>query len=136
MFTRAIENCGKNGILYAATAKANTIYVIVERNNQIYLTRGGVYDYREFTAPPGNRLTDEEWQAQLVSNPTKGRPTWINDLFTNKLIKINKKAGNRHYPFWMVKVTYDYNEENHTYSAIEELGSDSLTDKWRSWLDY
>lgn len=131
VFTRAIENCGKNGILYAATAKANTIYVVVERNSQIYLTRGGVYDYREFTTPlDESRLTDEEWQAQLRTNPTKGRPDWIKNLFTNKLIKINKKAGDRDYPFWMVKVTYEYNEETKRYKHIEELGTDSLTDYW------
>jgi len=117
--------------LYAATAKANTIYVVVERNSQIYLTRGGVYDYREFTTPlDESRLTDEEWQAQLRTNPTKGRPDWIKDLFTNKLIKINKKAGDRDYPFWMVKVTYEYNEETKRYKHIEELGTDSLTDYW------
>ena len=130
VFTRAIDNCGKNGILYAATAKSNTIYVVVERNNQIYLTRGGVYDYREFTTPLGDRLTDEEWQTLLISNPTKGRPDWVKDLYTNKLIKINKKAGNRDYPFWVVKCNYNYDEETKQYTLTEELASDSLADEW------
>lgn len=124
VFTRSIEGCNKNGILYAATAKANTIYVVVERNNQIYLTRGGVYDYREFIGPLGNRLTDEEWQAELPSNRTKGRPDWIKDLYTEKQIKINKRAGNRYFkPYWVVHNYMENGDEKH------ELMGDSAYNK-------
>lgn len=124
VFTRSIEGCNKNGILYAATAKANTIYVVVERNNQIYLTRGGVYDYREFIGPLGNRLTDEEWQAELPSNPTKGRPYWTKDLYTEKQIKINKKTGERYFrPHWAVHNYMENGVEKH------ELMGDSAYNK-------
>lgn len=125
VFTRSIDGCDKNGILYEAIANANTIYVVVERNNQIYLTRGGVYDYREFVGSLGNRLTDEEWQTELSTNSTKGRPSWMKDLYTNKLTKINKKAGDRDYPFWLIHVYGYYDKEKEKYIDIEELADDS-----------
>ena len=125
VFNRLIDGCNKNGILYEAIANANTIYVVVERNNQIYLTRGGVYDYREFVGSLGNRLTDEEWQTELSTNPTKGRPSWMKDLYTNKLTKIDKKAGDRDYPFWLIHVHVNYNEEEDKYLSTEELADDS-----------
>ncbi|MBR3567491.1 MAG: DUF3160 domain-containing protein [Salinivirgaceae bacterium] len=125
VFTRSIDGCDKNGILYEAIGNANTIYVVVEHNNQIYLTRGGVYDYREFVGSLGNRLTDEEWQTELSTNPTKGRPSWMKDLYTNKLTKINKKAGDRDCPFWLIHVYMKYDKEKDKYIDIEELADDS-----------
>ena len=44
-------------------------------DGKLYLTRGGVFDYFEFTC--SERLTDEEWQANL-SNPPK-RPPFVDD---------------------------------------------------------
>lgn len=125
VFTRGVENCSKNGILYVASAKANTIYVIVERNNQTYLTRGAVYDYREFVGPMGNRLTDEEWQISLGKEKNAGnRPAWMSDLYTKKKIRINKKAGDRDMPFWLIHYYYD-----------EELNEtrQELTDIYNTW---
>jgi len=59
---------GKNGILHVATGRANTIYVVVEINGYLYLTRGATFSYYEFVMPPGTRLTDEKWQAMEADN--------------------------------------------------------------------
>lgn len=138
VFTRWVENCQNNGILYEAIGNANTIYVVVERNNQIYLTRGGVFDYREFkTSLDASRLTDEDWQYEIKYNTsaaTKGRPNWMNDLFTKRAVLVNQKAGNRDYPFWVIHRRYDHDKETHEYISIDNLNDDSTYNN-KSYLD-
>jgi hypothetical protein len=63
VYTRNMPDCPKNGILHVATGNANEIYVVVEINGYLYLTRGATFSYHEFVMPEGVRLTDEEWQA-------------------------------------------------------------------------
>lgn len=41
IYTRNIRGCNKNGILHIATGNANNIYVVVEIEGNLYLTRGG-----------------------------------------------------------------------------------------------
>lgn len=62
IYTRNIRGCNKNGILHIATGNANNIYVVVEIEGNLYLTRGATFSYYEFVQPLGTRLTDEEWQ--------------------------------------------------------------------------
>ena len=51
---------------------------MVEVGGYLYLMRGAVLSYREFTQPLGQqRLTDEEWQQELEKNPRKGVPGWM-----------------------------------------------------------
>ncbi|MBO7571613.1 MAG: DUF3160 domain-containing protein [Bacteroidales bacterium] len=88
-------NSGNNpdkSILYAATGNVNTIYVIVEIEGKLWLTRGAVLSYREFDVPLGNpRLTDEEWQDMLKKAPGYGVPEWIKELVApGKLPKDNE----------------------------------------------
>ena len=67
---------------------SDEIYVVVEIDGLLYLTRGAVLSYREFTQPLGvQRLTDEEWQQQLEKNPRKGEPTWMKRI----IVPLNKK---------------------------------------------
>jgi hypothetical protein len=77
-------NSGNNpdqSIMYVATGNVNTIYVIVEIEGKLWLTRGAVLSYREFDIPLGNpRLTDEEWQDMLKEAPSYGVPEWIKEL--------------------------------------------------------
>ena len=74
-------NAGNNpakSVLYEAVGPAHEIYVVVEIEGYLYLTRGAVLSYREFQedgAAP--RLTDEEWQQQLEVQPNKGIPQWL-----------------------------------------------------------
>lgn len=52
-----------SGYLEVGVGSASAIYVAITQQGKVYLTRGAVFDYYEFTS--GQRLTDEEWQAQL-----------------------------------------------------------------------
>jgi hypothetical protein len=54
------------------------IFVVIEVNGVLTLTRGGVFSYYEFTWPVSDRLTDERWQLLLKENKAPARPDWIN----------------------------------------------------------
>lgn len=79
------DNNPNHSILYEAVGPAYEIYVIVEIDGLLYLTRGGVLSYREFkrdvNAP---RLTDEEWQKDLETMPNEGAPSWMNEIVIPK----------------------------------------------------
>ncbi|MDR3286995.1 MAG: DUF3160 domain-containing protein [Prevotellaceae bacterium] len=81
VFTRNILGCNKSGILHEAVGKANNIYVVVEIDGNLYLTKGAVFSYYEFVQPVGTRLTDEEWQQKLESKDgIPPFPVWMNDI--------------------------------------------------------
>lgn len=68
-------------ILYEGVGPASEIYVIVEIDGQLWLTRGAVFSYREFKrASSDPRLTDEEWQQSLQEKPFEGVPSWMNEI--------------------------------------------------------
>ena len=68
-------------ILYEAVGQADEIYVVVEIDGMLYLTRGSVLSWREFDRPLGDqRLTDEEWQDYLKSHPRSGVPEWMEEI--------------------------------------------------------
>ena len=68
-------------ILYEAVGPAYEIYVVVEIEGLLYLTRGAVLSYREFMRSPSEgRWTDEEWQEQLKSQPRAGEPDWMQEI--------------------------------------------------------
>lgn len=79
------DNNPNPSVLYEAVGPAYEIYVIVEIDGMLYLTRGGVFSYREFkrdvNAP---RLTDEEWQKDLETMPSEGTPSWMDGLIIPK----------------------------------------------------
>ena len=77
VFTRNVLGCDKNGILYEATGTADAMYVVVEIDGTIYLTRGATLSYYEFVNPLDKRLTDEEWQQRLEKGNAPGRPAWM-----------------------------------------------------------
>lgn len=71
----------QKAVLYEAVGPAYNIYVIVEIDGQLWLTRGGVFSYRELERPTNMpRLTDEEWQKWLESHPDDGTPSWMKDI--------------------------------------------------------
>ena len=68
-------------ILYEAIGQADEIYVVVEIEGMLYITRGAVLSYREFDRPiDEQRLTDEEWQEYLKSHPRSGVPQWMEEI--------------------------------------------------------
>jgi hypothetical protein len=48
--------------LYTATGNINNIYVIVEIDGYLYLTKGATFNYHEFHMPKEKVLKDEDWQ--------------------------------------------------------------------------
>ena len=68
-------------VLYEGVGPAYEIYVVVEIDGSLYLTRGSVFSYREFTRLMSDpRMTDEEWQQELKKSPTGGTPSWMKEI--------------------------------------------------------
>lgn len=81
VYTANADNNPEKSILYEAVGPADEIYVIVEIDGMLYLTRGAVFSYREFKRPIDMpRLTDEEWQQMLPEEPNLGRPSWMQEI--------------------------------------------------------
>ena len=95
VYTANADNNPEKSILFEAVGDADEIYVVVEMGGYLYLTRGAVLSYREFIQPLEKpRLTDEEWQKELESNPRKGVPEWIKRIIVplNKMPEPNEEV--------------------------------------------
>ena len=83
VFTAGGENVAIDDkcVLYEGVGPAYEIYVVVEIDGSLYLTRGSVLSYREFTRLMSDpRMTDEEWQEELKKSPTGGTPSWMKEI--------------------------------------------------------
>ena len=83
VFTASGENVAIDDkcVLYEGVGPAYEIYVVVEIDGSLYLTRGAVLSYREFTRLLSDpRMTDEEWQEELKKSPTGGTPSWMKEI--------------------------------------------------------
>ena len=81
VYTANAPNNPNKAILYEATGPAYEIYVIVDIDGDLILTRGAVLSYREFTRPLAEqRLTDEEWQQYRRQHPSYGIPSWMDEI--------------------------------------------------------
>ena len=83
VFTASGENVAIDNkcVLYEGVGPAYEIYVVVEIDGSLYLTRGSVFSYREFTRLMSDpRMTDEEWQEELKKSPTGGTPSWMKEI--------------------------------------------------------
>ena len=83
VFTASGENVAIDDkcVLYEGVGPAYEIYVVVEIDGSLYLTRGAVLSYREFTRLMSDpRMTDEEWQQELKKSPTGGTPSWMKEI--------------------------------------------------------
>jgi len=92
IYTRNVSDCNKNGVLHVANGNANNIYVVVEINGYLYLTRGATFSYYEFVQPLGTRLTDEEWQQMLEDKKAPPTPTWMKDIIIEKEPKLDERV--------------------------------------------
>ena len=90
VFTRNIFGCEKNGILFEATGNANALYVLVNINGEVYLTRGATLSYYEFVYPLGDRLTDEQWQELLKTDDAPALPQWIRPYIMNSKAEVDE----------------------------------------------
>ncbi len=78
VYTANADNNKNKSILFEAVGNADEIYVVVEIEGYLYITKGAVLSYREFIQPIDQpRLTDEEWQQMLEKTPRKGVPEWM-----------------------------------------------------------
>ena len=92
IYTRNIRGCNKNGILHVATGNANNIYVVVEIEGNLYLTRGATFSYYEFVQPLGTRLTDEEWQKMLEEKKAPAVPEWMKSILIEKEPHVDERV--------------------------------------------
>jgi hypothetical protein len=63
-------------VLEEGVGRIFEIYVIVDIERQLYVTKGGVFSYYEFPWPMSDRLTDEAWRQMLDSGQAPERPHW------------------------------------------------------------
>lgn len=61
---------------------ANEIFVVVPIEGKLWLTRGAVFSYYEFTHPSSDRLTDEKWQKMLKEGKAPPVPVWVKSFLT------------------------------------------------------
>ena len=97
VYTANADNNPQKSVLYGAVGPAHEIYVAVEIGGYLYLTRGAVFSYREFqedVAAP--RITDEEWQEDLITHPDRGIPSWMKEL----LVPLDGKPVDNEYYFY------------------------------------
>ena len=81
VYTANADNNPEKSVLYVAVGLADEIYCVVEVDGFLWLMRGAVLSYRETRrALDVLRLTDEEWQKNLETNPDEGRPAWMQDI--------------------------------------------------------
>lgn len=87
------NNAGeKQGILHEAVGYGNDLYVLVEIEGYLYITKGATFSYYEFPMPLNQRMTDEAWQEKLKQgNPFKP-PVWMNDIIIVPDKKIQPNA--------------------------------------------
>ncbi len=64
--------------LEVGVGKAHEIYVIVEIEGKLKLTRGAMFSFYEFPWSISDRLTDEKWQEMLNNGNAPEQPDWIN----------------------------------------------------------
>ncbi|MHA3962179.1 MAG: DUF3160 domain-containing protein [Candidatus Thorarchaeota archaeon SMTZ1-45] len=64
-------------VLEEAVGNPMLIYVAVEIEGRIVLTRGGIFSYYEFEQPLDNRLTDEAWQEMIDLGIVPSMPLWV-----------------------------------------------------------
>jgi len=66
-------------VLEEAVGNVWEIYAIVPMPGGLYLTRGSVFSYYEFTQPAQSRLTDERWQEMLEQSKAPPMPKWTGE---------------------------------------------------------
>jgi hypothetical protein len=63
--------------LEEAIGQPTWIYVVLP-DQPWRIAAGAVFSYYEFPVPAANRMTDEEWQAQVEAGTNPPQPDWMN----------------------------------------------------------
>jgi len=86
------------GLLHAAVGYVNDLYVLVEINGYLYLTKGATFSYYELVRPVNEPpLTDEEWQQKLREGKIFQTPIWMNNLILPMKKPITPKVQEKAY---------------------------------------
>lgn len=88
--------------LEVGVGTAHEIYVVVEIDGRLKLTRGAVFSFYEFAHPANDRLTDEKWQEMLNTGGAPRQPDWI------KAYKSNSLKGKQLRPLYKPERAPDY----------------------------
>jgi hypothetical protein len=64
-------------VLEEAVGRPLLLYVIVETEGELRITRGAALSYYEFTMPSSQRLTDSKWREMLDSGQAPDMPAWM-----------------------------------------------------------
>ena len=73
------------GVLELGTGLTDRIYVLVpDGKGGFAVALGGVYSYYEFTSPPGVRLDDATWRAEIDQGKEPARPSWEGSFLAGK----------------------------------------------------
>lgn len=81
VYTANADNNPEKSVMYVGVGMADEIYCIVEVDGYLWLMRGAVLSYRETKRPLNmQRMTDEEWQKRMETDPEEGRPVWMKDV--------------------------------------------------------
>ena len=75
-------------VLEEGVGRPMIILVAVPIDGEVYLTRGAVMPYYEFTWPMEDRLTDEAWQELLDSGNEPPLPSWTESFMTDWTIAL------------------------------------------------
>lgn len=79
IYTNNVDK-SKAGVLHVAVGHVNDLYVVVEIEGYLYITKGATFSYYEFPQPLDRRLTDEQWQQMLKRDEAPPVPGWLEDI--------------------------------------------------------
>jgi hypothetical protein len=77
------SNAATGQALEMGIGTPDLIYVITNSPYGLQVTRGAVYSYYEFTVPIDERMTDDDWRAQLVEGSQPARPDWVGMFYSD-----------------------------------------------------
>ncbi len=75
-------------VLEEGVGRPMIILVAVRIHNQVYLTKGAIMSYYEFTWSMDDRLTDEAWQEMLNSGEEPALPSWTSSFVSESITSL------------------------------------------------
>ncbi len=78
-----VANDGMASVLQEGVGGVDYIYVVIPSpRGGTQLARGGVFSYYEWVGDINQRMTDEEWRAQVESGQLPPRPDWVSTFYS------------------------------------------------------
>ena len=83
LVTDVASNPSAQSVLQEAVGGVDYIYAVVPTPyGGTQLVRGGVFSYYEWVGNINQRMTDQEWRAQVKSGSLPARPDWVSTFFS------------------------------------------------------